>query len=76
MTMSTSERPPLLQFTRCPQCGTVAEISCRIVLPSTDGPIEHLRMQCLDRHWFLMPAAALAGAAEAPAAPVRRPVQH
>jgi hypothetical protein len=76
MAMSTSERPPLLQLTRCPQCGAVAEISRRIVLPSSDGPIEHLRMRCLDRHWFLLPAAAVAHAAPAPApTPTRRPAQ-
>ena len=30
-----------------------------IALPSTDGPVEHVKVQCLSRHWFLLPAAAL-----------------
>ena len=31
----------------------------RYVLPSTDGPVEHVKVQCLGRHWFVLPAAAL-----------------
>lgn len=65
MAMSPTERPPLLQLTRCPECGATAEITRRIVLASSDGPIEHVRMQCVDRHWFLLPSAMLAGMAPA-----------
>ena len=45
--------------TTCPQCGQVAEIVWRAVLPSTDGPVEHSYVRCLHRHWFLMPSADL-----------------
>lgn len=48
-----------LQLTRCPGCGGHAEIERRTVLESTDGPIEHLRLRCVRRHWFVVPAAML-----------------
>lgn len=45
---------------RCPQCSTPAEITGRFVLESTDGPVEHVRVRCLARHWSAMPTAQLA----------------
>ncbi|HEU5472896.1 MAG TPA: hypothetical protein VFV67_19810 [Actinophytocola sp.] len=48
-----------MTFTTCPECGTVAEIVDRFVLPSTDGPLEHVRTQCLHRHWFTIPLTGL-----------------
>ena len=44
----------------CPECGNAAEIQWRDVLESSDGPIEHAKVVCVDRHWFLMPVAQLA----------------
>ena len=44
-----------LQLTRCPTCGQTAEIELRAVLPSTDGPIEHAKIRCIDRHWCFVP---------------------
>lgn len=58
--MSPTARDALLQLTRCPECGAIAEIVRRVVLQSTDGPIEHVRMECVARHWFLLPTAAVA----------------
>ncbi len=46
------------------------------MLPSTDGPLEHVRIRCVQRHWFAMPVAALPAVAPAPpagAAPVAAP---
>ncbi len=46
-------------FAACPDCREVAEISDRFVLPSTDGPIEHVRMLCVRRHYFVLAVASL-----------------
>jgi hypothetical protein len=35
----------------CPQCGAPAQVTERFWLDSTDGPIEHLKMGCLSKHW-------------------------
>jgi hypothetical protein len=48
----------------CPECGLPAEVIDRVTLPSTDGPIEHVKTRCVTGEWFLMPLAA-AQAAEA-----------
>ena len=62
MTMDPSIEPttepdaaPFLALTSCPECGHPAEIEWRTVLDSTDGPIEHARVTCVQRHWFLLP---------------------
>jgi len=49
-----------MDLTTCPECGNAAEILWRDVLESSDGPIEHAKVVCVDRHWFLMPVASLA----------------
>jgi hypothetical protein len=46
-------RPPIA----CPDCGNPATIEWRDSLDSTDGPIEHVKIVCSHRHWFLMPAS-------------------
>lgn len=48
-----------MDTTLCPDCGAIAEVLWRDVLESTDGPVEHGKIQCLNRHWFLMPMASL-----------------
>jgi hypothetical protein len=57
-----------MDLTTCPECGNAAEILWRDVLESSDGPIEHAKVVCVDRHWFLMPVASLA----APRLPAER----
>jgi hypothetical protein len=50
-----------LQLTVCPdrECQLLAEIVDRFVLASTDGPVEHARVECLGRHIFTVPVSRL-----------------
>lgn len=71
----------ITEWTRCPQCGAVAEIRRRDVLQSTAGPLEHVGIICVARHTFFLPAAVLdqtadgtsttSDASPKPAAPAR-----
>ncbi len=49
-----------MDLTTCPECGALAEIRDRHVLQSTDGPIEHARVRCVQRHHFFLPVERLA----------------
>jgi hypothetical protein len=53
--------------TVCPECGGLAEVQWRAVLESSDGPVEHEKIMCVGRHWFLLPVARFAGGARAQA---------
>ncbi len=55
-----------MQLTTCPECGEVAEVQWRAVLDSTDGPVEHAKVLCVRRHWFLLTVEALAAASARP----------
>jgi hypothetical protein len=48
-----------LRLVVCPQCGAPAEVEWSDVADSTDGPVELVKVRCLHRHGFLMPAAGL-----------------
>jgi hypothetical protein len=68
-----------MDTTTCPECGAPAEVTDRTALESTDGPMEHVKLQCVRRHWFLMPTAMLADLTRAtrPAtAPAPQPVHR
>jgi hypothetical protein len=49
----------MLDTTCCPECGALAEIQWRTVMEGTDGPVEHAKVLCAARHWFLLPVEAL-----------------
>ena len=53
----------------CPECALPAEITEHFWLNSTDGPVIHVCVTCVDGHYFRMPAdglpADLASAQEA-----------
>ena len=53
-----------MDLTTCPACGGPAEVLRRESWPSTDGPVEHVKVGCVRRHWFLLPAERLASAPE------------
>ena len=55
----TDDRNPGLDLVVCPDCAAPAEVVDRLTLRSTDGPVEHVKVACLARHWFLLPAASL-----------------
>jgi hypothetical protein len=46
-----------LELTTCPECGAPAEIVERFVLPSTHGPVEHIKLRCVTGPWFTFPAS-------------------
>jgi hypothetical protein len=43
----------------CPECELPAEITERFWLDSTDGPVLHCSVSCVDGHHFRMPADGL-----------------
>lgn len=55
-------QPATLDLTHCPACSAPAEIVGRFVLESTEGPIEHVRVHCVEREWFVIPVSTLAAA--------------
>lgn len=69
-----------MDATTCPECGAPAEIVDRDTLDSTDGPLEIVKLYCVRRHWYLLPAVSVTvwppaqAPAQAPApAPARAP---
>lgn len=50
----------MIDTTTCPECCAAAVVEWRAVLESTDGPIEHAKIRCVQGHWFLLPLAMLA----------------
>lgn len=52
---------PEREYVACPECGLPAEVEWRTSVGSTGGPMEHLKIRCVDRHWFLLPAHLVTG---------------
>jgi hypothetical protein len=48
-----------LELVTCPECRAAAEVEWRDVADSTAGEVEHVKIRCLEGHWFLMPAETL-----------------
>jgi hypothetical protein len=48
-----------LDLVVCPECTAPAEVVDRFALAGTDGPVEHVKVRCVARHWFLLPVASL-----------------
>jgi hypothetical protein len=51
-----------LDVTGCPECGAPAEVVARFELLSTAGPVEHVKVVCAQRHWFMQLAERCPGA--------------
>ena len=63
-----------LDLVVCPECAAPAEVLDRFGMSSTAGTLEHVKIQCLMRHWFLLPVTALpttAGVAPSGTGPAR-----
>ena len=45
-----------LGFVSCPDCSMIAGVQWGGCSDSTEGPVEHVHVTCVYRHWFLMPA--------------------
>jgi hypothetical protein len=54
---------------RCSRCGAPARISERFRLVSTAGPVEHLKIGCVNHHWLTPLAETLTGAQPDPTIP-------
>jgi hypothetical protein len=39
----------------CPTCGLPAEITDRFTLGGVPGPVDHVKVMCVRRHWFTLP---------------------
>ncbi|GAA2904892.1 hypothetical protein GCM10010472_73930 [Pseudonocardia halophobica] len=52
-----------IKLVECPECGQPAEIIDEFRLDSTSGPVEHVKIHCLQRHWFTMLAPCCHGPA-------------
>ena len=48
-----------LDLVVCPDCTAPAEVVDRFALPSTGGDVAHVKLRCLNRHWYLLPATSL-----------------
>jgi hypothetical protein len=48
-----------LDVVACPECSMTAASQWSDQVESTDGPVDHVRITCVNRHWFLMPADTL-----------------
>ena len=49
-----------LEIVGCPECGAPAEIVDRFELASTNGPVEHVKVLCIQRHWFTVAVTQMA----------------
>jgi hypothetical protein len=59
-----------LELTTCPECGLPAEVLQRSTLQSTEGPVDHVKLQCVTGHWFFMETTT--APRPAPGVPVTR----
>lgn len=62
-----------MELTVCPECGQVAEVEWRERVPAGAEDVALVKLRCVLRHWFLMPAGRLV-ALDDRVVPVRRPV--
>jgi hypothetical protein len=56
---TADDTTPYIDLVACPECTMTAAVQGSDRLESTDGPVEHVRVTCVNRHWFVMPADTL-----------------
>jgi len=45
----------------CPTCGLPVDITDRFTLGGAPGPVEHVKLVCVRRHWYTLPVDMLSG---------------
>jgi hypothetical protein len=50
----------------CPGCGLPAEITDRFTLDGIPGPVDHVKVFCVRRHWYTLPVDVLPSGAPVP----------
>jgi CBS domain-containing protein len=55
-----------MDLTLCPKCSEVSEIHWFAVMDGTDGPVDHAKIFCVNRHWFFLPVASLSESSARP----------
>ena len=50
--LEPSDREPMVE---CPTCGLPAEVTDRFMLDGAPGPVEHVKIACVARHWYTLP---------------------
>lgn len=50
---------PEIILVACPECGAPASVADSVLMESTDGPVEHYKISCVQEHFFFMPSASL-----------------
>ena len=61
------------EIVACPDCGRPAFVEWRTHIESTNGAVEHLKILCLDRHWFFLPVSSVVRPEAHPAADSSQP---
>lgn len=47
-------RVPADPLLNCPTCGLPAEITDRFMLDGAPGPVEHVKLVCVQGHWYTL----------------------
>jgi hypothetical protein len=53
--MTSEIRIPADPLLECPTCGLPAEITDRFTLDGVPTPIEHVKLVCVQGHWYTLP---------------------
>ena len=67
---------PAADCVYCPDCGMPAWIEWADTLASTAGAVQHVKVRCFARHWFLMTREALDRRSPDPVEELQRSLQH
>jgi len=52
---SNNAQPAPDALVDCPTCGLPAEITDRFILDGAPGPVQHVKVVCIRRHWCTLP---------------------
>ena len=58
-TGTTTDQASYADTVRCPDCGLPSVVERRTTIPSTGGPVEHVKIACPVGHRYFMPAEGL-----------------